>query len=192
MGRSGRRKRKPQIHDLSRAPPTEGELDALLPALATDLHPVTAAILGAAIVEHYLEIELRRRLPRKDDATWAALLADNGPLNTFAAKITLGHALKLYDADMRDNLNIVRTIRNQFAHSKKLLPFDHYLIDQHIKKSKPIPGLRKSFSSFVQQNKHGTQFAYISLCMLLGNAFLRKGRMSVEARARRMLGSFVS
>ena len=40
-----------------------------------------------------------------------------GPLSTFSAKAKLAFALKLVDSDQFHNLEIVRKIRNTFAHS---------------------------------------------------------------------------
>jgi hypothetical protein len=118
-----RGKPKPKISDISRTPPTREELDALAASLESDeLHPITAAILGAVLVEHELENELRRRLRCNDD-TWGELLSDIGPLRTFHSKIVMGCALRMYNDDVRFDLNIVRNIRNQFAHSKKLVSF---------------------------------------------------------------------
>src|SRR5262249_12368025 len=63
------------------------------------------------------------------------LVADNGPLNSFSSKIITGYALGIYDESMRNDLQIVRNIRNVFAHSKKLIQFDHPLIVKELGKS---------------------------------------------------------
>jgi DNA-binding MltR family transcriptional regulator len=53
------------------------------------------------------------------------LVADNGPLGSFYSRIAMGYALGIHDNNMRNDLNIVRNIRNAFAHSRKSIQFDH-------------------------------------------------------------------
>lgn len=178
-----RGKPKPKISDISRTPPTREELDALAASLESDeLHPITAAILGAVLVEHELENELRRRLRCNDD-TWGELLSDIGPLRTFHSKIVMGCALRMYNDDVRFDLNIVRNIRNQFAHSKKLVSFDNTLIAKEVRGAKHIPGARKNFD-YVINNRHGAQYGYISLCMLLTVFLVRLGARAAQAKTR--------
>jgi hypothetical protein len=50
------------------------------------------------------------------------------PLSGMNQKIIAGYALGHYDDVLRENLNIVRNIRNVFAHAKKIVIFDHPLI----------------------------------------------------------------
>jgi hypothetical protein len=118
--------RKSNLRDLSIFPPTEAEFDELYNALR-DAHPTTAAILGAIMVEHALDMRLREQFKRQDDDTWKALV-DEGPLGSFAHKIKAGYAFGLFEDDVRTNLDVIRHIRNAFAHSRKLLPFNHRLI----------------------------------------------------------------
>jgi hypothetical protein len=179
-----RGKLKPKITDISRTPPTKEELKALHDALATELHPVTAAILSAVLVEHELEVELRRCLKCSDDA-WEELVSDIGPFRDFHAKIMMGRALRMYDDGMRLNFNIVRNIRNQFAHSKRLVDFKNELIIKELKKAKPVPGEHKYFH-FVTHNESGPQYAYISLCMLLVVSLMRRGTKAKQAQTRRI------
>ena len=47
------------------------------------------------------------------------------PLGTFKAKIDIAHALGLYDLKTRKGLDLVRKIRNEFAHSSEPIQFDH-------------------------------------------------------------------
>jgi hypothetical protein len=177
-------KPKPKISDISRIAPTEEELKALQESLGTELHPVSAAILGAGLVEHELEVALRRRLKCSDD-TWNELVSDIGPLRAFHSKITMAWALRMYSDDMRHNFHIVRNIRNQFAHSKKLVDFKNELIVKEMTKAKPVPGERKNFHH-VTDNESGTQYGYISLCMLLVIALMRHGTKATQAQTRRI------
>src|SRR5262245_7114939 len=109
--------RKAKLRDLSRLHPASDDVSALIEAFGEREHPIATAILAAVLIEYDLEQLLRSRLKHKDDKTWAMLVGDNGPLNSFSSKIVMGYALGIYDKGMHSNLNIVRNIRNAFAHS---------------------------------------------------------------------------
>jgi hypothetical protein len=125
-----RGKIKPKLRDLSNLVLTREEEEALATA-AVHANPTVTAIMGAVMVEHELEGLLRSRLSKKDDDTWSDLTLDNGPFGTFHKKINAAYALGIYDDTTKQNLNIVRNIRNAFAHSKKLIDFDHPLEHLH-------------------------------------------------------------
>lgn len=178
---------KPKVSDLSRTPPTREEIEALVEVLDThSLHPVSAAILGAVLVEHELDGELQDHLPHKDKTVWAELTKEVGPLRTFSQKIVMGYALRIYNNDFRSNLDIVRTIRNQFAHSKRILSFDNPLIVQELAAIKPIRGFSKDFKKYVRTNPHDNQGRYLSLCVLLTCGLMNKGTTRIRAQAKRI------
>jgi hypothetical protein len=76
------------------------------------------AILGAALLDARLESLYLSRLKHGADE----LLSNNGPLGTFSARTQVAFALEWIDLDVYHDLNIIRKIRNDFAHS-----FDHEL-----------------------------------------------------------------
>jgi len=49
--------------------------------------------------------------------------SDMPPIPTFAVKINLGYALGIYEEHIRDELKLIKTIRNAFAHSAAELDF---------------------------------------------------------------------
>ncbi len=75
-----------------------------------------AVVLGAAKLDSLLELLLKRSpLPSpggKDD-----LFDTERPLGTFSAKISIAYRLGLIDKDFEYSLQVVRKIRNSFAHS---------------------------------------------------------------------------
>ena len=71
------------------------------------------AVLGAALLDARLESLYRRRL----DCFQEELLSGNGPLGTFSARIRLARALTWIDSDVQSDLDVIRSIRNDFAHS---------------------------------------------------------------------------
>jgi len=85
----------------------------------------TAAIVAVAMVDDALGHALLTRLIPLGK-TWIDRVFDSAdaPLGTFSAKIRLGYALGLYGPVTCGDLDRVRWIRNQFAHSSKRRSFD--------------------------------------------------------------------
>jgi hypothetical protein len=127
MASRNRGKTKPKLRDLSKEHPTDEEAKAVDEAFLNGA-PLVTAILGASEVELRLEQALRRKLQIDDDSIWEKLTGITGPLQTFNQKILLGEALKIYNSDTAANINIIRSIRNVFAHAKKLIDFENELI----------------------------------------------------------------
>jgi DNA-binding MltR family transcriptional regulator len=84
----------------------------------------TAAIVLAAWVERELEQWIIATLPRNDKKTIEKLQGRDGALNSFYGKIHLGYALGVYDEIERENLDIIRRIRNEFAHTPQAIDFE--------------------------------------------------------------------
>ena len=73
------------------------------------------AIVGATFLEILLEHILRAFLI-DDEKSVGRLLEYDQPLRSFGGKITLVYCLGLIYKPVRDDLDLVRKIRNQFAH----------------------------------------------------------------------------
>jgi hypothetical protein len=82
-----------------------------------------AAILLATNVENALQKSIRRWLKLEPERR-SELFAFNGPSGTFGNRIILAHALGIFGAQTRQNLDIIRTIRNAFAHAERPIRFD--------------------------------------------------------------------
>ncbi|MCE5361458.1 MAG: hypothetical protein JJ714_10925 [Acidithiobacillus sp.] len=85
----------------------------------------SVALVVAACVEEVLRQVLESRLvslPKEEERK----LFDEpgGPFHNFYSKILTGFALGLYGPITKGDLDIIRTIRNSFAHSMKALRFD--------------------------------------------------------------------
>jgi hypothetical protein len=76
------------------------------------------AVLGAALLDARLESLYKRRLLCFQEE----LLSNNGPLGTFSARIRVARALAWISPDVQSDLDVIRLIRNEFAHN-----FDHKL-----------------------------------------------------------------
>jgi hypothetical protein len=81
-------------------------------------------ILQASMVESILENAIAQRM-RHDlkDETRKDLFDFEGPVGTFSAKITIAYALGIFGSTTRRDLDLIRLMRNQFAHCRKPLKF---------------------------------------------------------------------
>ena len=70
-------------------------------------------MLGAALLDARLESLYNRRLRVARDE----LLSSNGPIGAFSARIRVARALAWISDDVRFDLDQIRAIRNEFAHS---------------------------------------------------------------------------
>ena len=85
--------------------------------------------------------------------------------------------MSLYDEKTKDNLDVVRSIRNAFAHTKIPLGFENKLISAELRKVKtPTVGSRlyKKWTPKIRDTKEGFGSVYVVLCMLLTLHLIRK------------------
>jgi len=82
------------------------------------------AVLQGAALDIALESAIRRSL-RSDltDEEANGLLGFDKPIGSFSAKIHMGYALSLFGRKTRHDLEIIRPLRNAFAHERKPLRF---------------------------------------------------------------------
>ena len=99
-----------------------------LPAVETELYGTNdraRGVLLAAVTENALTIFVRHALREEINSDDRRLLFDqNGPLGTFSTKILVAYAFKLFGPDTRHDLDLIRLLRNQFAHSRKSFTFE--------------------------------------------------------------------
>jgi len=183
--------KKRKLRDLSREHPTYDELNAVFDALDVAAPDIVCAVLGQAICERGLEDLLRKRVVRlKDDVTWATLTDDKGPLDTFYQKIVMGYAFRLYDENIRDNLHIIRTIRNTLAHAKKLVSLDDPLIIAELQKVKLSGGKKsKLYGQLgrVRSGLYGGKTSFVLLSFLISGDLTRRYIRSLSASTRNRL-----
>ena len=86
--------------------------------------PRSAAIILAAHVEDSLHLALARRLRIKPSSWREVFSTERGPLGTFANKISMADAIGLISSETRRNLDIIRHLRNAFAHAMRPISFD--------------------------------------------------------------------
>lgn len=98
------------------------------------------AVLGAALLDAKLEDLCRRGLCEFQDELFGSM----GPLGSFGARIRLARGLSWISPDVRFDLDLIRKVRNSFAHS-----FDYNLSFEDASIAGMCSGLR-SADSFVR------------------------------------------
>ena len=76
-------------------------------------------LAGAAFIDSSLESLLRAFLT--ESTVTNALFTSNGPLSTFSSRNNMALSLGLIDSDIKRDIDLVRKIRNRFAHTETLV-----------------------------------------------------------------------
>lgn len=177
---------KSKLRRFSYREPSDEELDVALKFLELpDVPDMVGAILGAAIVEYALEAVLKLRFKRHDDEAWERIVDAVGPLRDFHTKIVTGFALGVFGEEIRTNLNLVRDIRNVFAHSRTHLRFDHPILGDALGSARPVRSGKRVHNSVtlsIGENKR----AYLNLCFSLYSFFLQKLQDTLRRSERRL------
>lgn len=80
------------------------------------------AILAASFLENFLGKYLRHFMA--DDKITDELFDGYGPFSTFAQKINTAYAFKFIHKSIKNNLDIIKQIRNEFAHAPHVISFN--------------------------------------------------------------------
>lgn len=109
-----------------------------------------AAIIGASLLEHALKTAitayLRLDLNELKTAKFRHEIFDDyerSPLGSLGSRILIAYALGIINEDTRRNLDILRNIRNAFAHSVSTVEFTSPECLREIIKIIPQPGIYK-------------------------------------------------
>src|SRR5258708_40156 len=83
-------------------------------------------LVAATLLDQFLKTAILTRLvtlnSEEDDGLFGA--NDNSPLSSFSARIKIGYALGIYDRQFRRDLDMIRAIRNVFAHAHGHVDFN--------------------------------------------------------------------
>jgi hypothetical protein len=114
---------KSELRELSYKEVTIEEIEEYQKQVTHETNDRGACILMATNVELALSSAIFRVLSWDND-TRGQLTSSEGPMATFAQKINLGRALRIYGPDTQHNLDYIRLIRNAFAHSHAPISFE--------------------------------------------------------------------
>jgi hypothetical protein len=162
-----------------------------LPSVEAELYGANdraRGVLLAAVTENALTIFVRHALRETLNSDDSRLLFDlNGPLGSFSAKILVSYAFKLFGPDTRHDLDLVRLLRNQYAHSRKSFTFEmapvakvcaHFRAPEAPGSFIPFGYLKSVMDEELPaaQDKKHPRTRYIMTCHTIADRLLRNSR----------------
>lgn len=133
------------------------------------------ALIAAAVLDELLEMLLTARLLEVGRDHHDALFGRGKPLDSFSAKIELGFQLGIYTNATRTQLEMIRAVRNKFAHSIEPLTFSNpevanEITSRRLPSANKGPATRGEFEgifSLLALNSYGLMNANIRLQSIL-------------------------
>lgn len=113
---------KRSIHDLSRLEVDSTAIEDIRKELE-ESSDRAAAIVGTAVVQSVLCTLILEKLECKDAQLIKKMYAQNGPLASFYSQMHLARAMKLIDDATLREMDVLRRVRNAFAHSISSISF---------------------------------------------------------------------
>lgn len=111
------------LKKLSKEPRDKWDNTNIMQALRTESDAGVVFMGTSLVVEEAVYELLLGRMIELNKTDCAALFDGHGPLTTFGDQVTIAYAFGLFGLKTRTNIDIIRAIRNAFAHSKKRLTF---------------------------------------------------------------------
>lgn len=108
-----------------------------------------AAIVGASLIEVELEQLLVRSMVR--DFPSKALFEGFGPLSSLSAKIKIAQCFGFLPPDLAADADLIRKIRNEFAHTHEPLSFETQRIANWVSTLNALAAIRQQFSRYRQE-----------------------------------------
>lgn len=166
-----RKKAYKALKSLSSTAPDDADFKRFFDDLIADRNDRAVIIIAASILEEALANALKMELRTSSNEEKEVLFGVGMPLSSFSAKIKFVYALRLCDKREKNNMNVIREVRNAFAHSMKYMDF----------KTEEVASMcgfieTKKFKPVVETSKKLTRtprFIYTSECMLLTNKFMK-------------------
>jgi DNA-binding MltR family transcriptional regulator len=134
------------------------------------------AITSSAMLDHLLASLIEKFLVDDKKATKELLCNSMSPLGTFASRIAIAYSLGLISSNERNDLNIIREIRNKFAHKAVNISFETEIIGKYIIKLK-IPKLI-SITELKRQERTSRSIYIDTVSMISTFIEIRKNSLS--------------
>jgi DNA-binding MltR family transcriptional regulator len=142
----------------------------------------SVVILQAAMVEVALEKAIQKKM-RKDipKEVLERLFEYDGPIGNFSSKTTIAYAFGILGTTARHDLDLIRLMRNQFAHCRKAMDFstpqvaavcEHLLIPNIAGVSVSPMALAKVVGEKEALDSKNPKTRYICCCFSIANKLL--------------------
>lgn len=129
------------------------------------------ALVAAAYLENQITELLEGFFIKQSRKASESLFEFNGPVGTFSSKIKMCLALGLIPKEISNGLDVVRKIRNEFAHLHEPLDFDTQSISQRVVALLPEISVENTLPREAFITKIQSMAAAIHLC--ISNTFNR-------------------
>ena len=103
--------------------------------------PRAMVILSVCYLDECLNQLLKAIFVPVDSKSDLLFDGPSAPLGTYFAKVELAYRMRLFDDEMRDSLNLIRKIRNEFAHDLGTNSFNNESV---LRKNQKLYELNKS------------------------------------------------
>lgn len=131
-----RGRKKPSLRDLSNIMVLDDHIQDILHEIEHQSDR-GAALIGASLADIGLRWTMRCRLVHFKDCDQILFEKEGAPLGSFADRIRVARAIGVIGPGVEADLDTIRRIRNQFAHSPLKIDFTHDLIAAEIEKLLP-------------------------------------------------------
>jgi hypothetical protein len=162
---------KSQLRRLSYKEATIEDVEEFQRQVSHETNDRGVCILMATNVELALNSAIFRVL-QWDEDTRGQLISAEGPMATFAQKIHLGRALRIYGPESQHNLDYIRLIRNAFAHSHVPISFETKEIKDAVellKQQRPLPPVASPANPEPQVTEKTSREAFRMTCDIMGH-----------------------
>ncbi|MFL6690150.1 MAG: hypothetical protein ACJ8IR_08220 [Alphaproteobacteria bacterium] len=109
---------------LTEKSPDDDELDLVTKEASNSTSDRAMALMNASLVDAALQTLIKGHLVPMSKEELASLFERDGPLSSFSKLIRVSFAFGMINDEMKRNLNIVRELRNTFAHSRIFITFE--------------------------------------------------------------------
>jgi hypothetical protein len=166
------KRKEPSLRDLGKLPPSDDELGETWAEIERQSHRASAVLAGA-LVEAALQFALYTHFVFLSKLEMEGLFDYPAPLASFDAKIRIAYAIGLYGPVVRHDLDIVRKVRNGFAHAQRPLTFETPQIAREVAKGRYLPLIRDELPQLVadriQHHDSHYRTAYATLAFVLSH-----------------------
>jgi len=113
-----------ELRALTRTEPTSANLEEVENELYGSKSDRATVVLFGSFVDAHLERLVRSKLRKElNSEDRNSLFEYNGPMSSFSSKILMAYALDIIGPVTRKDLDLMRLLRNEFAHSRIPLSF---------------------------------------------------------------------
>ena len=106
-------------------------------------------ILVVSWIDHFLNVKLQNEFSKGNKKARKDLFSSNGPFATFSSKLNLAFCAGWIDSDVYHDIQVIRKLRNECAHSIDSISLNEEKIRKEIEKFK-VP--RRKFFDWSEPN----------------------------------------